>query len=112
MLLALKANADEVGREAARIVANAVRRNPALRLGLAPGNTMLGMYNELVHSHQREGLNFSRVVTFNLDEYLGLSATHPRSFRYFMEQNFFSHVNLVPSNIHFPDGSIKANYEN
>src|SRR2546421_268580 len=111
MLLALKANADEVGREAARIVANAVRRNPALRLGLATGNTMLGMYKALVQLHQHEGLNFSSLVTFNLDEYLGLSATHPRSFRYFMEQNFFSHVNLAPGNIHFPDGSIKNHYE-
>src|SRR5256714_2497626 len=111
MLLALKANADEVGREAARIVANAVRRNPALRLGLATGNTMLGMYKELVQLHQREGLNFSSLVTFNLDEYLGLSAAHPRSFSYFMEQNFFSHVNLSQSNIHFPDGSIKNHYE-
>ena len=111
MLLALKANAEEVGREAARIVANAVRRNPELRLGLATGNTMVGMYKTLVQLHQREGLDFSRIVTFNLDEYLGLSATHPRSFRYFMEQNFFSHVNLVPSNIHFPDGSIKNHYE-
>ena len=111
MLLSLKPNAEEVGREAARIVANAVRRNPALRLGLATGNTMVGMYKELVRLHQSEGLDFSRVITFNLDEYLGLSAKHPRSFRYFMDENFFSHVNLAPRNIHIPDGSVKDNFD-
>jgi glucosamine-6-phosphate deaminase len=110
MLLSLKPNAEEVGREAARIIANAVRRNPALRLGLATGNTMVGMYKELVRMHRSEGLDFSRVTTFNLDEYLGLSAKHPRSFRYFMDENFFSHVNLAPRNIHIPDGSIKNHY--
>lgn len=111
MLLVLKANSDELGREAARIVANAVRRNPALRLGLATGSTMLGMYHELVRLHRQEKLDFSRVVTFNLDEYLGLSASHPQSFRYFMQQDFFAHVNAAPANIHIPDGSIKGNYQ-
>ncbi len=111
MLLVLKANFDELGREAARIIANSVRRNPALRLGLATGSTMLGMYRELVRLHREEKLDFSRVITFNLDEYLGLSASHPQSFRYFMQQNFFAHVNAAPANIHIPDGSIKGNYQ-
>lgn len=110
MLLVLKPSADEVGREAARIVANAVRRNPALRLGLATGKTMLGMYQELVRLHRDEKLDFSRVVTFNLDEYLGLPPTHPQSFRYFMRTHFFDHVNIAAQNIHIPDGSITANY--
>src|ERR1700730_1295582 len=96
MLLVLKASPEEVGREAARLVANAVRRNPALRLGLATGSTTVGMYQELVRLHRQESLDFSRVFTFNLDEYLGLSADHPQSFAYFMRQNFFSHVNIPP----------------
>jgi glucosamine-6-phosphate deaminase len=111
MLLVLKANAEELGREAARTVANAVRRNPALRLGLATGSTMLGMYRELARLHREEQLDFSRVLTFNLDEYLGLSANHPQSFHQFMRQNFFSHVNVAAGNIHIPDGSIKGNYQ-
>jgi glucosamine-6-phosphate deaminase len=111
MLLVLKPNSDELGREAARVVANAVRRNPALRLGLATGSTMLGMYQELVRLHRKEKLDFSRVVTFNLDEYLGLSSNHPQSFHHFMQQNFFSHVNVDPGNIHIPDGAIKGNYQ-
>jgi glucosamine-6-phosphate deaminase len=111
MLLVLKPNSEELGREAARVVANAVRRNPALRLGLATGSTMVGMYRELVRLHRDEKLDFSRVVTFNLDEYLGLPSNHPQSFHHFMQQTFFAHVNVTPGNIHIPDGAIKGNYE-
>jgi glucosamine-6-phosphate deaminase len=111
MLLVLKSHEDEVGREAARMVANAVRRKPSLRLGLATGNTTLGMYKELARLYGHEALDFSRVVTFNLDEYLGLSASHPQSFHYFMQQSLFSHVNISPNNIHIPDGSISGNYD-
>ena len=111
MLLVLKPNDEDLGREAARVVANAVRRNPTLRLGLATGSTTIGMYKELARLHRQEAFDFSRVVTFNLDEYLGLPATHPQSFRYFMHQNFFAHVNIPPDNIHVPDGAIGANYD-
>jgi glucosamine-6-phosphate deaminase len=111
MLLVLKASPEEVGREAARVVANAVRRNPGARLGLATGSTMLGMYRELVRLHREEKLDFSRAITFNLDEYLGLTSNHPQSFHYFMHQNFFAHVNVRPDNIHIPDGGIKGNYQ-
>jgi len=111
MLLVLKLNDEELGREAARIVANAVRRKPALRLGLATGSTTLGMYKELVRLHRQEALDFSRVVTFNLDEYLGLPANHAQSLRYFMQQNFFAHVNVPAANIHSPDGAIRGNYD-
>jgi glucosamine-6-phosphate deaminase len=111
MLLVLKPNSEELGREAARVAANAVRRNPGLRLGLATGSTMLGMYQELVRLHRDEKLDFSGVVTFNLDEYLGLSSNHPQSFHHFMRQNFFAHVNVDPRNIHIPDGAINGNYQ-
>jgi glucosamine-6-phosphate deaminase len=111
MLLVLKPTDEELGREAARIVANAVRRNPALRLGLATGSTTLGMYHELARLHKQDALDFSRVVTFNLDEYLGLPAKHAQSFHHFMQQNFFSHVNIDPANIHIPDGAVAGNYD-
>jgi glucosamine-6-phosphate deaminase len=111
MLLVLKASPEEVGREAARVVASAVRRNPSLRLGLATGSTMLGMYRELVRLHREEKLDFSRVVTFNLDEYLGLPSIHPQSFHHFMQENFFAHVNVTVTNVHIPDGGIKGNYQ-
>src|SRR5208282_4397656 len=107
----LEKNYDELSGEAARIVATAVRKKPSLVLGLATGSTTLGMYKELVRMHRQEGLDFSRVVTFNLDEYLGLAGDHSQSFRYFMQQSFFAHVNVAPANIHIPDGTRKGNYE-
>jgi glucosamine-6-phosphate deaminase len=72
---------------------------------------MLGMYKELARLHREERLDFSRVLTFNLDEYLGLTANHPQSFHFFMQQNFFSQVNVTPGNIHIPDGAIKSDYQ-
>ena len=111
MLLVLKSNTEELGREAARIVANAVHRNPGIRLGLATGSTTLGMYKELVRLHREEALDFSRAVTFNLDEYLGLPAVHPQSFHYFMDEHFFAHVNIPKASIHIPDGAIQGNYD-
>ena len=111
MLLILKSTAEELGQEAARIVANAIRRNPRIRLGLATGSTTVGMYKELVRLHREESLDFSGVITFNLDEYLGLSATHPQSFHYFMRENFFAYVDIPESSIHIPDGGIRGQYD-
>src|SRR4029077_2971928 len=111
MLLVLKPNSEELGREAARVVGNAVRRNPALRLGLATGTTVLGMYRELVRLYREENLDFSRVVTFNLDEYLGLSANHPQSVHHFMQRKCSPKVNLTPGTINIPNGSIKGDYQ-
>jgi glucosamine-6-phosphate deaminase len=111
MLVVLTSNYEELCREAARIVANAVRQNPNITLGLATGSTTVGVYRELVRMHREEGLDFSEVVTFNLDEYLGISPKHPHSFHFFMEENFFSGVNVQPHNIHIPDGTITGDYE-
>src|SRR5215472_2357869 len=110
MLVLLKADLEEVSREAARIVANAVASNASVTLGLATGSTMVGMYGELARLHQEKGLDFSRVVTFNLDEYLGLSADHPQSFHRFMRENFFDRVNAHAEDIHIPDGTISGDY--
>jgi len=111
MLVVLAANHEELHREAGRIVGNAVRQNPAIRLGLATGNTMIGLYRELARLHREDSLDFSRVVTFNLDEYLGISPTHPHSFHHFMLENFFSRVNIDPRNVHIPDVTITGDYE-
>lgn len=91
-------------RTAAQFVARLVRRRPTCVLGLATGTTPLGMYRELIRLHHEEGLDFSRVVTFNLDEYVGLGPTHPQSYRYFMQQNLFAHINVDVRNTHVPDG--------
>jgi len=111
MLVLLNSTYEELSQEAARIVAGAVRSKPTLTLGLATGSTTLGMYKELVRLYREQGLDFSKVVTFNLDEYLGLSSQHPQSFHCFMRENFFAHVNIEPENIHIPDGTIGRDYE-
>ena len=111
MLVVLKSNYEELSLEAARIVANSVRQNPSLRLGLATGSTTIGVYRELVRLHREESLDFSRVITFNLDEYLGISPDHAQSFHHFMSEHFFWHVNLDARNIHIPDGAISGDYE-
>lgn len=111
MLVVLKRDAEEVGREAARIVAGAILGNPSVVLGLATGNTPLGLYQHLVAMHQAGQLDFSHVTTFNLDEYLGLSPSHPQSFHHFMTSHFFSKVNVPASNIHIPDGTISGGYD-
>src|ERR1700720_3662082 len=102
MLVVLKSNYEELSQEAARIVANSIRQNPEVRLGLATGSTTIGVYRELERLHREEALDFSRVVTFNLDEYLGISPEHPQSFHHFMLENFFSKVNVDPRNVHIP----------
>jgi glucosamine-6-phosphate deaminase len=111
MLVLLKRDSEEISRQAAQLVAGAVRKKPGLVLGLATGGTMVGVYKHLVQLHKEGSLDFSRVVTFNLDEYLGLPADHSQSFHFFMREHFFSHVNVEPRNIHIPDGTIQGKYD-
>jgi glucosamine-6-phosphate deaminase len=94
----------DAARMAATLVAKAIRRKPNLVLGLATGSTPLMLYGELIRMHREEGLDFHHVTTFNLDEYLGLPPNHPASYRRFMQENFFSHINLSPQRTFVPDG--------
>ncbi len=89
----------------ARLIADALRARPDLVLGLATGRTMAPVYDRLAAWHRSEGLDFSRCRTFNLDEYIGLPAGHPQSFRHTMETQLFRRVNLRPEHAHLPDGS-------
>ena len=95
---------DELSKKAAEIIADSIRKKPNLVLGLATGGTPVGCYQELIRMHREDGLDFSRVVTFNLDEYLGLPPTHPQSYRYFMDENLFRHVNIKMENTHVLNG--------
>ena len=89
----------------ARIIAQRVRAKPTAVLGLATGRTPLRLYQELIRLHREEGLDFSRVTTFNLDEYVGLPASHEQSYRHFMQENLFRHINIDPAHTHVPDGT-------
>ncbi len=100
-------NYSEVSIEAAKIVRDIVKKKPNCVLGLATGSTPLGLYKELIRMHKEKGLDFSQVRTFNLDEYYGLSSSHPQSYRFFMEENLFKGINIKPENTRVPDGSVK-----
>ena len=75
-------------------------------LGLATGSTPVGLYRELIRLHKDEGLDFSRVVTFNLDEYYPMPKEDPHSYFRWMHETFFNHVNIPWNNIHIPDGTL------
>ncbi|MCX8105912.1 MAG: glucosamine-6-phosphate deaminase, partial [Ignavibacterium album] len=94
----------EMSIEAAKQVASLIRKEPDCVIGFATGSTPLGLYKELIRMHKEEGLDFSKVVTFNLDEYVGLPPNHPESYHYFMWENLFKHININPSNVHIPMG--------
>lgn len=111
MLVILKRDNEEVNEQAAQLISVAIKKKPALTLGLATGGTMVGLYKHLVRLYQASSLDFSQVTTFNLDEYLGLPSAHSKSFHHFMQENFFRHVNVPSHNIHIPDGSIGGDYD-
>ena len=89
--------------EAARFLAAVIRKKPDAVLGLATGSTSVPLYRELIRMHLEEGLDFSDCTSFNLDEYVGLGADHPASYRRFMQENLLSSINLA-ERIHIPDG--------
>lgn len=95
---------EKMGMEAANIVAGQVYLKPNSVLGLATGSTPVSMYQRLAAVHRTVGLDFSEVTTFNLDEYIGMSPDNPQSYHYFMQENFFKHINIRPENVYLPDG--------
>ncbi|MDR1104721.1 MAG: glucosamine-6-phosphate deaminase [Treponema sp.] len=109
-------NYEEVSRWAALHIAERIResaaREPAARgrrakpfvLGLPTGSTPLGTYRELIRLCGEKKVSFENVVTFNMDEYLGLGEDHPQSYRRFMMDNFFNHVDMDKKNIHTLNG--------
>jgi glucosamine-6-phosphate deaminase len=88
----------------ARLVAGLTRRKPDAVLGLATGNSPLPLYAELVEMRRRDRLDFGRVRTFNLDEFIGLPPEHPASYHAFMKKNLFNGLNIPVGSIHIPDG--------
>ena len=95
---------DQMGLEAAKIVAGQIYLKPNSVLGLATGSTPLSMYERLVAVHRTVGLDFSEVTTFNLDEYIGMGPDNSQSYHYFMQEHFFKHINIKPENVHIPNG--------
>ncbi len=88
----------------ARLIAHDLRAQPRLVLGLATGRTMESVYDRLARLHREDRLDFSQARTFNLDEYVGLPASDPHSYRHYMAEHLFRRVNLDLRNTHLPHG--------
>ena len=93
-----------MSRKAANILSAQVILNPTCVLGLATGSSPVGMYKQLIEWYKRGDVDFSEVRTVNLDEYVGLAPDHDQSYRYFMQSNFFDHINIKPENTNLPNG--------
>ena len=95
---------DEMSRRTADLVAKQIHMKPDSVIGFATGSTPLGVYHQLIRMHRDEGLDFSKLICFNLDEYIGLPPDHVQSYHHFMWQNLFRHVNVDPSSVFIPIG--------
>ena len=95
---------NDMSRKAADIMASVITLNPTCTLGLATGSTPIGLYKNLIASYESGNLDFSKVHSINLDEYKGLSGDNDQSYRYFMNQNLFDHVNIDKANTNVPNG--------
>ena len=95
---------EAMSRRAANIMAAEIIRKPDCVLGLATGSTPVGAYKELIAMYKAGDVSFKEVRSVNLDEYKGLAPTHDQSYRYFMQDNLFNHVDIDPANTNVPNG--------
>ena len=95
---------EKMSRRAANIISAQVIQKPDAVLGLATGSSPLGVYKQLIEWYNKGDLDFKDVKSVNLDEYCGLSPEHDQSYRYFMNSNFFDHINIDKKNTYVPDG--------
>ena len=104
MEVILASDYEEMSKTAAAIVARAIHKKHDLALGLATGDTPVGVYQMLIKQHTEHGLDFSKVRSFNLDEYVGLDPVHENSYNQFMWDNLFRHINIDIGNVYVPKG--------
>lgn len=97
----------EMSQKAAEYIIEKVRQDPSITLGLATGGTPIGTYKNLILDHQRNGTSYKNVSTFNLDEYIGLSGVDKNSYRFFMNDQLFNHIDININNTHIPRGDIE-----
>ncbi len=104
MLVEVMVDYDAVSERAAELVARQIRKKPDSVIGFATGSTPLGLYKRLVAMHRDAGLDFSKITTFNLDEYIGLLPHHDQSYNRFMWEHLFDHINVSPERVFIPNG--------
>ncbi|NLX64819.1 MAG: glucosamine-6-phosphate deaminase [Clostridiaceae bacterium] len=104
MKIIVTENYDRSCEIAAKMIADVIRAKPDARLGLATGGTAEAVYTYLIKEYKEGNLDFSKVSTVNLDEYVGLSPDHPQSYRYYMDNKLFNHVNIDKKNTYVVSG--------
>ncbi|MFB0569059.1 MAG: glucosamine-6-phosphate deaminase [Nitrososphaeria archaeon] len=104
MKVSVEKDYDQMSKRAAQMIAETIVSKTDAVLGLATGGTPEGCYAQLAQMHREEGLDFSRVTTFNLDEYLGLPPTHQQSYHRYIDERLFDRVNIDKNRTHIPDG--------
>lgn len=104
MRVVITKNYEELSKVAANEMAEIVNENPRAVLGLATGGSPIGMYKELIEMNKLGKIDFSKVTTVNLDEYVGLSGEHNQSYRYFMNENLFNNINIDKNRTFVPNG--------
>lgn len=104
MKLIVVNNYEELSKVAAKEFSKIIKEKENAVLGLATGGSPVGMYKELIRMYEQKELNFSKITTVNLDEYIGLNPEHNQSYRYFMNNNLFNHINIDKSNTFVPNG--------
>ena len=107
MLTEIVEDYDAMSLRAATLVAQQINSKPDAVIGFATGSTPVGVYHHLIRMHRDEGLDFSKLTCFNLDEYIGLPPQHTQSYHHFMWQNLFLHVNVDPRSVFIPMGMAK-----
>lgn len=98
-------NAEEVGRLAYEPFRNQLLRNGGSVFGLATGSSPLGLYSTMIEDAKKSDLSYRNVITFNLDEYIGLPEGHDQSYHYFMHAHLFDALDFNPENNHLPNGN-------
>lgn len=107
MKLLVVKNYEEMSEVAAKILKEVITEKPNAILGLATGSTPIGLYKKLIEMNKSKELDFSSVKTINLDEYVGLGEEDTQSYRYFMNENLFKHINIDKANTFLPNGLAK-----
>lgn len=98
-------NEQQFNETGAGIIASLLQSKPRAILGLATGSTPVGVYQKLIELYNEGVVSFKQANTYNLDEYIGLPANHPESYRQFMNEKLFNHIDILLENTHVPSGS-------
>ncbi len=107
MKIIIAENYQSMSRKAADLIIQQIQKKKSSVLGLATGNTPLGMYKNLIKAHKKGEVSFKKITVFNLDEYAGLSENSENSYRYYMLENLFKHIDIDKKNIFILNGAAK-----